>query len=1219
MGEGRGGEEIVRLKLLAATRFEVAAGEAKTAGGKMKGMEERDHAFGRLFGILAVVRSGVLGLEDFPLKVTEGYTQDLIELYNYKKWLREPAANAIIELMSSLDDRAVASITNGVLFPKFFLAKDKMDASDKVEWLRGLNAEQIAVVLHLQLHKNISDYASPLNKAILSEKTIPLFAQAFTATSTVVYPRCHIVWNAMWMYLTEGFDGGRQLRNEEYSGIIKQLIIIVVINSLLGKGEGGGSPSNERRSLALQIVSSLAGASNLRIVLPSELISAVICPDVVERVFLNVMCASGGIGMKKAKSTDVNDGKAVEHHLKSLTASTLSEMVACCSDEDSLNRRMAFVKSFVSVDPRFDVRTKTQTVNSLLMMENNKKELTAEEDGLRKALWNEYLAFLEEAIISADTLHQATMYVELMFKLAKRDLLSAPANVARRVIRFFMTAAFFDCSGVSSPTKSKKTPSKKKKGKKTSEPIDDVQVPLELASAIRIKELLQAHKLESVPYSSRTIMSARFYSLLSDFISTVNAQSRGGNKSKSFYGNVSKPEAVYRALSEISGTASVFELSGVTHLGDQESDSSSDDESPFVQSRRHVLGVKKMADEALVNECGSSDDEVLRAKSVFATGCASLMLSLHLQLNSCGDAEKITEEEEDAQDDNHEALHEFIADLHDIISDFSCVIEKQTSEEDNDQNENPLAAFAGLLVNVLSSSVGGEESAQANAALASASKLTRETVKLAWSGVLSLISSFNASGSTDSKIFFVDEDVMSTLIESVCGASALKNDEQDGDESIDESDDDESADQVFNKATEMDLDLNDPEAKTTQESENDSDIPSEPDEVELDPSKLENMLLEDSDAEIDVLEHHAGADKALAQLIKMKQDTRKASQSERERIDLCNRLRCAGLLESLFSSSVLKSGWLPLEAVLGSFLPILRSFKALTKSLEKSTSTSQSIKTVNEKKSLLDKLASLIKDRLSKFRCGDVTGDDTQLLRKAILDISEELKHSLSLAHSSCCSISLVTLIRCIPGVEKDSEVASIYSNALKDWSTRKSTKIHTCVFDDLIQRMPSLATVVLTEPLITSAKDAHSGFLKCECIRLISLLYRGEMSSGEEALSEMAQTILSSGCNRTAVVLKESLCDASLHKVKNSDEVLNASKHFLSHVKAHPSTITLASCNDLRMALKTAADLTKSIGTKNTCLKLADEVSEVAKNANNASDPKPPKSASKKKKKSKN
>ena len=36
----------------------------------MKGMEGRDHAFGRLFGILAVVMSYVLGLKDFPSSVS---------------------------------------------------------------------------------------------------------------------------------------------------------------------------------------------------------------------------------------------------------------------------------------------------------------------------------------------------------------------------------------------------------------------------------------------------------------------------------------------------------------------------------------------------------------------------------------------------------------------------------------------------------------------------------------------------------------------------------------------------------------------------------------------------------------------------------------------------------------------------------------------------------------------------------------------------------------------------------------------------------------------------------------------------------------------------------------------------------------------------------------------------------------------------------------------
>ena len=59
---------VFRLKLLGVTQFQQTESEKK-AGGKMKGMEERDHAFGRLFGILSVVRSGVLGLKEFPSEV----------------------------------------------------------------------------------------------------------------------------------------------------------------------------------------------------------------------------------------------------------------------------------------------------------------------------------------------------------------------------------------------------------------------------------------------------------------------------------------------------------------------------------------------------------------------------------------------------------------------------------------------------------------------------------------------------------------------------------------------------------------------------------------------------------------------------------------------------------------------------------------------------------------------------------------------------------------------------------------------------------------------------------------------------------------------------------------------------------------------------------------------------------------------------------------------
>lgn len=80
---------IVRLKLLSTTQFlptEVNSNNDKGPkkhgfGGKVKGIEERDHAFGRLFGISAVVRSGILASTDFPSEVSaDASTRDLCRI-----------------------------------------------------------------------------------------------------------------------------------------------------------------------------------------------------------------------------------------------------------------------------------------------------------------------------------------------------------------------------------------------------------------------------------------------------------------------------------------------------------------------------------------------------------------------------------------------------------------------------------------------------------------------------------------------------------------------------------------------------------------------------------------------------------------------------------------------------------------------------------------------------------------------------------------------------------------------------------------------------------------------------------------------------------------------------------------------------------------------------------------------------------------------------------
>lgn len=1156
------------------------------------------------------------------LQVTAGYTTDLIELYNYKAWLREPAANAIIELLTTLDDTATVKVTNDVITPRFFLAADdKIDGNDRSQWMQGLNAEQISVALHLQksAHK-ISKFAFPLDKVILTADTVSFFAQALTFTSTVVYPRCHIVWNVLWLYLTEENDGHRQLCKvkgsyAEYMSIVKNMINQVVVDRLLGKGETSGSPSNERKSLALQIVSTLMGASNLNIALPPECISSVLSSDIVEMVFLNVLCASGGIGMKRSKAAGSDSGQNIQHHLKSLTSTILSDMVQHCShvDFNDVDRRLEIVKAFISTDPRFDVRTKTQTVSTLLMMDHNTKD-SDEVDSSKEELWGKYISLLEEEILKADTIHNSNMYVELMFKLAKRDLASAPANKARRVIRFFMTAAFFDCSNISTQSMSKPTSSsKKKKGsKKASSKVDDkCLVPPELASAIRIKDILHSQKLDGISSPTRAIMSSRFYSLLTDMISTINSSSRGGNKSKNFYGNASKPESVYRSLSEVTGVASILELSGAKRYTSETSEVPSEGESPSEIARNNMLHVVKLADEALVNECGGSGDaEALHAKSIFTTGCASLMISLYLQLNNAG---VDMEDDEDDAEEHHEAVHDFISDLSEIVSDFSGVIENEPSNGSDDDEENPLSGMASLLVNILSSPVGGEDAGQSNISILSASKLTRETTKLAWSVVLSLISNLHSRGSLTKNL--VDEDVMNTLIEAVCGSNAVKDDAGD-DESMEGSDEEEDPDEVFAKASSMDIDLEEQQSASQQQNDTESEDSDEED-TELDPSRLENMLLEDSDAEMeDVLEHHAGADKALAQLIKMKQDTRKASQSEQERIDLCNRLRCASLLESLFSPSVFKSGLLPLEAVLGSMVPILRSYKSIAKSIEKTSSSTIASKSLHEKQALMDRLATLILEKLSKFRCSsDELDASSESIQKAVSDIAEEMRHSLNLAHCSICSVALITVLRCMPDADSNTELAAVYANAVQDWMSRKSTRIYTCVFDDLIQRLPSLATAVLVEPLIEAVKNAHSGYLKCESLRLLSSFYRGDRGS-KDITSKKNQSMLNGSSGKVASILKDSLCDTSMQKTKNKEEVMNAVKHFVSYAKSHSSFIPIADLTGLKEALDSVADATKSTGTKNMCLKVAEEIAEIVKQV--APQSKPPKSATKKKKKSK-
>ena len=93
------------------------------------------------------------------------------------------------------------------------------------------------------------------------------------------------------------------------------------------------------------------------------------------------------------------------------------------------------------------------------------------------------------------------------------------------------------------------------------------------------------------------------------------------------------------------------------------------------------------------------------------------------------------------------------------------------------------------------------------------------------------------------------------------------------------------------------------------------------DEEELDPYRLEKLILDDSDDEL--TEHHAGADGAPAQIIKTNQEARKSVRMAKEKAYLSGRLRCAAPLEIYLSAP------LDREVMLTTLLPTLRLIRSL--------------------------------------------------------------------------------------------------------------------------------------------------------------------------------------------------------------------------------------------------------------------------------------------------
>lgn len=946
------------------------------------------------------------------------YVTDLLRLYEHKNWFREPAVHALMEFFSSLSNQinidAFGKLVQ-ISVSSFF----NFEKKPSCPW----SVEKIALYLHLQtIYMDKNEYEMPkcLKTPLLTASNLDedigggAMNLMLRDTSETVYPKVHLVWKSMWSYLSGKGDGKQKLRGELIVGtdsaidIIEALVDKVIVETLLGEeveGEGFVSATPGRRALGLSLLQQLFALN-----LPSKIVqNAILQKSIVTNLLVNTLQKISG-GQKM-------------HTLKPLALDVLQSIVgSLCSgplDRDNAMRRFSASKAFLTANPSFDSVTKTDTVTSLLELVN-RNDTGAEGDTGHSLLWESHFTFVVEEInarLSAgeESLQEANKYIDILFAFVKRVFRvgneAEKETIFKRTLSFFMIAAFFNLDNF------------KRGDKKNSL----------LQTAYHLKT-----KVGNIPFAARALMSSRFFSLISEYINASSFQRSEGTKESV---KDKKIQVVLQSSSLVRDFIRTLQESGALLDCDSARDSGDT-----------VLGSMD-ACENMKSFFGDETNES-ESKTRAVTALVGLASSLTFQLLQPG-----LRGDSNADDDIDMEDEDITEDVMEMISDLSAVTTVVASEEDSQEDGNVLNSLAEICVGILNSSCGGS-GLHPSKIRGGASKITRECLQTAWTATLTLAGA--------SKIVCLDADVLNTLLEAICSQKVLEEGgEVDSDQDMSD-EDDESSIEIGNEDmqlsfvsatsaaidSESDNDDHSADEETKNETESDDSMNEREGEIELESSKLENLLIQSSDDDESVdrnmLEHHEGADAALAQLIKLKQEARKSGKDQKEKLELSNRLRCMGLLEAVFLSNK-RSGLLSNQVVLMSILPLLRSRTELAKSLSLGNSSQ------NDKASLLDKITVLLESKVAKT---NVDGMANIEACKFVADqVSIEMRKLQDIEHCKCCSALLVLLVKAVAkqGAETVAFAKSIYDACVHEWSTKKSTKLQAVIFDDLATKCQRL------------------------------------------------------------------------------------------------------------------------------------------------------------------
>jgi DNA polymerase phi len=1180
---------FVRYALMTVT--EPTANESGHGGRSRKASEERDLRFGRLFGVSAIARSGILlsfSVEDLDetLSVAKHLVADLIELYRYKKWMREPVAHAICSLLLALDGdwqknpvarQLIAHLVENAIIPQFLCKGDnENELRDESTIINGdsgrvtrdlvhsYSAEQIAVALCIQFLQRqfqlrgddvkdngelMNSLSYPLNPPLFSVEGVPLMASALVETSSVTQPRLHLVWDVIFLYLTDSCSAApskakvdwRQpaasaILGENFDDRIGALIRHVVLNQLLevgiavetrdhvvseNKGSKNSKGAMDRLSLALCLVRNFSGVEflsslrgNTRLILTVEQLEThIFTSDITQHLFLEVVCVSG---------------KSKQHSLKSFALHVLDQMVNVFSNHGPFNdgtkqleemnlKRLSFAFALLRCDSRFDSKTKTLAVESLLGFARKGNQMN-EDNTIMKITVRKFMDFLQSQILNGDvgivSAYSIQGYVDQLFHLGKKlDPTDNDQGASvQEILGFLFAVAFFDCGSIQAADTS--VVSKKKKKSKIRQSVGQKSPIASIGSMI--KEVRLSKCLAPVlPYEVRTVASARLFSLLTDRISaTVHS---AGTEKESQIVDLLWQVHEWRSHLLASGAKQITSFT-VNQTDDMDTNSYNDPESIVSQ---------------LVDAARNPHENNGTSLTRWKKGCAILALTLSMHLLSCGSPGiNVDDIDPDADDDeDYEDTVGFLNDLNHLVSLFS--------KQDAQLKNQPLSTLAELCARVLSCPLGvGNQSRGASPTL------LREAVKFAWVGGLSIVASEKADDTSS-----LNTEVIRILLNSI-GAFDDNEDSNDGEED-DISEDDDRSNSSDKGLFSDNTSVAGVEDQRMDETHNQYEDPSidmdDDDEEEVNSSKLQALLEEDSDADVDEgeLEHHEGADAALAKLIRLKQDARKAGLLARERTEIARQMRCMFLIEVLVVGK--KGTWGPLlhvDLIMQLVLPILQYRYEIVKSLAKAIEKRSSIGSP-EKVALVNRLTALLRNKILKAKVADLEWSESFDVSNSSQGFASTLLTQAMKTnekdHQALCAGALIYMLRGISDADLKLKCASVYANAVTLWASKRTCKLDVLFFESLIFQYPVLAQACLGEALATAATNGRSSFIKSESYRLLSLLFNPKLNASVTAFEQLAmkRIIEASGSVLASIVV--SVNDTEMIKTKRVRDVLRA------------------------------------------------------------------------------